>query len=104
MTDKEATASESGSRHEECEICGYKKAAVEIPATGESRPEENEPSTPGTTTDTDAGGTGTTSGADANAPHTGDASRSFLTRLTLLALASAGLIGVILYTKKRKAA
>ena len=104
VTDKEATASESGSRHEECEICGYKKAAVEIPATGESRPEENEPSTPGTTTDTDAGETGTTSGADANVPHTGDASRSLLTRLTLLALASAGLIGVILYTKKRKAA
>ena len=32
--DKEATATEKGSKHEECKVCGYKKAAVEIPATG----------------------------------------------------------------------
>ena len=29
--DKEATATEKGSKHEECKVCGYKKAAVEIP-------------------------------------------------------------------------
>ena len=34
VTDKEATATEKGSKHEECTVCGYKKAAVEIPATG----------------------------------------------------------------------
>ncbi len=34
ITDKEASSSEAGSRHEECSVCGYKKAAVEIPATG----------------------------------------------------------------------
>ena len=34
VTDKEATATEKGSKHEECTICDYKKAAVEIPATG----------------------------------------------------------------------
>lgn len=34
VTDKEATDSEKGSRHEECTICGYEKKAVEIPATG----------------------------------------------------------------------
>ena len=32
--DKEATATEAGSKHEECTVCGYQKAAVEIPATG----------------------------------------------------------------------
>lgn len=32
--DKEATATEKGFKHEECKVCGYKKAAVEIPATG----------------------------------------------------------------------
>ena len=32
--DKDATATEKGSKHEECKVCGYKKAAVEIPATG----------------------------------------------------------------------
>ena len=36
VTDKEATATEAGSKHEECTVCGYKKAAVEIPATGDS--------------------------------------------------------------------
>ena len=34
VIDKEAAATESGSKHEECKICGYKKMAVEIPATG----------------------------------------------------------------------
>ena len=32
--DKEATATEKGLKHEECTVCGYKKTAVEIPATG----------------------------------------------------------------------
>ena len=34
VVDKEATATQKGSKHEECRVCGYKKAAVEIPATG----------------------------------------------------------------------
>ena len=34
MIDKKATSTEKGSKHEECSVCGYKKAAVEIPATG----------------------------------------------------------------------
>ena len=47
-TDKEATATEAGSKHEECTVCGYKKAAMEIPATG--TPEEpTDPSKPGDT-------------------------------------------------------
>ena len=33
VTDKEATATEAGLKHEECMVCGYAKAAVEIPAT-----------------------------------------------------------------------
>ena len=42
VTDKEATESETGLKHEECTVCGYKKAAVEIPAT------EPTPTTPST--------------------------------------------------------
>lgn len=34
VVDKEATATQAGSKHEECTVCGYKKDAVEIPATG----------------------------------------------------------------------
>ena len=36
--DKDATATEKGSKHEECMVCGYARPAVEIPATG-STPE-----------------------------------------------------------------
>ena len=31
IVDKEATTAEKGSKHEECTVCGYKKAAVDIP-------------------------------------------------------------------------
>lgn len=34
VIDKEATETESGSKHEVCEICGYEKPPVEIPALG----------------------------------------------------------------------
>lgn len=34
IVDKEATATEKGSKHEECTVCGYKKTAVDIPVTG----------------------------------------------------------------------
>ena len=33
IIDKEATTAEKGSKHEECTVCGYKKAAVDIPVT-----------------------------------------------------------------------
>ena len=49
VVDKEATATQKGSKHEECRVCGYKKAAVEIPATGSTTkptdPTQTNPST-----------------------------------------------------------
>lgn len=33
VIDKEATETNAGSKHERCTVCGYEKAAVEIPAT-----------------------------------------------------------------------
>ena len=38
ITDKEATATEDGSKHEECAVCGYALQAVEVPATGTATP------------------------------------------------------------------
>lgn len=38
ITDKEATATENGSKHEECTACGYALQAVEVPATGTATP------------------------------------------------------------------
>lgn len=103
VTDKEASAAENGSKHEECEICGYKKAAVEIPATGVSRPEESNSSRPGITTDIGTNIPGTTTGTNTSAPQTGDSSHPLVQWLALLTLTSAGLTGVGLYSKKRKA-
>lgn len=41
IIDKEATATEAGSKHEQCSVCGYAKAAVEISATGTTDGKEN---------------------------------------------------------------
>ena len=49
VTDKEATATEKGSKHEECTVCGYKKAAAEIPATGSGSGSASQPTKPGST-------------------------------------------------------
>lgn len=46
VTDQEASATEAGSRHEECTVCGYQKEAVEIPATG-TPTEPSDPTEPG---------------------------------------------------------
>lgn len=41
VTDKKATATEKGSKHEECSICAYRKSAVDIPMTGEQSGTQN---------------------------------------------------------------
>ena len=47
VIDKEATATDKGSKHEECTVCGYKKAAIEIPATGSGNGSADQPNKPG---------------------------------------------------------
>lgn len=73
VTDKEATAAEAGSKHEECTVCGYAKAAVEIPATGDNT----------------------------QSPQTGDNSNITLWIAVMLAAGTA-LTGTVLYSRKRK--
>ena len=75
VTDKEATATEKGSKHEECTVCGYKKAAAEIPATGSGSGSASQPTKPG--------GTGS--------PQTGDSSLA----LWFSALCISGVLGVL---------
>lgn len=41
IVDKAATATAVGSRHEQCEVCGFARAAVEIPATGAENTDNN---------------------------------------------------------------
>ena len=79
--DKDATATEKGSKHEECKVCGYKKAAVEIPATGTT----TEPGKP----------------ADPQSPQTGDNSMMALW-IALLFVSGAGVVGTTVYGRKKK--
>nr|WP_296166814.1 hypothetical protein [uncultured Ruminococcus sp.] len=46
IVDKEATAAEKGSKHEECTVCGYKKTAVDIPAIGFGSSSDDEANKP----------------------------------------------------------
>ena len=46
IIDKEATATEKGSKHEECTVCGYKKTAVNIPAIGFGSSSDDEANKP----------------------------------------------------------
>ena len=76
VIDKEATATEKGSKHEKCTVCGYEKAAVEIPATG------------------------TPSDSDTSSPQTGDDSNIALWIAVMLA-AGVALTGTAVYSRKR---
>ena len=81
VIDKEATATEKGAKHEECTVCGYKKAAVEIPATGSAgQPDDS---------------------GDNDSPKTGDSGRTVLW-LSLLSLSAAGAAGAVTCGRRRK--
>lgn len=81
VIDKEATATEKGSKHEECKVCHDKKAAVEIPATG----------TP----------TNPTNPENPDSPQTGDNSMMGLW-IALLFVSGAGVVGTTVYSRKKK--
>lgn len=46
IVDKEATTAEKGSKHEECTVCGYKEAAVDIPVTDFGNSSDDQPNKP----------------------------------------------------------
>ena len=46
IVDRKATATEKGSKHEECTVCGYKKAAVDIPVTDFGNSSDDQPNKP----------------------------------------------------------
>lgn len=55
VIDKEPTATRKGSKHEECTVCGYKKAAVAIPAKGSTVKPSDQPGKPGNTASSNTG-------------------------------------------------
>ena len=82
VTDKEATTTEKGSKHEECSVCGYAKAAVEIPMLESTAPTEPE------------------SDENTNVPQTGD-TNDLTIWISLLVLSGIGVAGTMIYRKKR---
>lgn len=89
VVDKEATATQKGSRHEECEVCGYQRPAVEIPATGS------------TTEPTDPTESNPNTGALDDVPQTGDNSNMILW-IVLLLVSGLGVTGTVVYSKRKK--
>lgn len=99
VTDKDATATEAGMKHEECTVCGYAKAAVEIPATGTPTDPSDEKPEADTPTDTDTPTSGKQT-SDTKTPETGDSSNIALW-ITIMLAAGAALTGTILYSRKK---
>lgn len=85
VIDKEATATTRGSKHEECTVCGYKKAAVEIPATGSAAKPTDQTDKSGNTT----------------SPKTGDSSNPVLWS-ALLFISGGAVIGTTVVSRKKK--
>ena len=85
VTDKEATATEKGSKHEECTVCGYKKAAVDIPATGSGDGSADQPTNPGNTF----------------SPQTGD-NNSLALWFAVLFISGGAVIGTTVISRKKK--
>lgn len=85
VIDKEATATARGSKHEECTVCGYKKAAVEIPATGSAVKPSDQTDNLGNTT----------------SPKTGDSSNPVLWS-ALLFISGGAVIGTTVVSRKKK--
>lgn len=93
IIDKEATAAQKGSKHEECTVCHYKKAAVEIPALGGNTDNPSKPN----------GGssqTGNPSKPSGGSPQTGDNSNVTLW-ISVMVVSLICLFAVLLVMKKK---
>ena len=94
IIDREATATEDGSKHEECSICGYAKDSVKIPAVGidpsdPQNPEQPDPENPDQTDSENPNGTA----------QTGDSSL-IVVWVILLTLAGFCIAGICIHKKR----
>lgn len=80
IADKEATAMETGFKHEECEVCGYRKASVEIPNTN----------------------VGIDGSKNMDSPQTGDNDNAVMW-ITVAVLAAGAMTGTVFFARKKKA-
>lgn len=102
IVDKEATATEKGSKHEECTVCGYKKAAVDIPATGVGISSDDEANKPTNTVSSESSSADQTNKPiNTASPKTGNTNNMILW-IVLLVIGGGAFITATAVDRKKK--
>ena len=102
IIDKEATATEKGSKHEECTVCGYKKAAVDIPATGVGSSSDDEANKPTNTVSSESSSADQTNKPiNTASPKTGNTDNMILWIVLLIAGGGAFITATAVDRKKK---
>ena len=102
IIDKEATATEKGSKHEECTVCGYKKAAVDIPAIGFGNSSDDEANKPTNTVSSESSSADQTNKPiNTASPKTGNTDNMILWIILLIAGGGAFITATAVDRKKK---
>lgn len=102
IIDKEATATEKGSKHEECTVCGYKKAAVDIPAIGFGSSSDDEANKPTNTVSSESSSADQTNKPiNTASPKTGNTDNMILWIVLLIAGGGAFITATAVDRKKK---
>lgn len=103
IVDKEATATEKGSKHEECTVCGYKKTAVDIPTTGVGISSDDEANKPTNTVSSEISSANQTNKPiNTASPKTGNTDNMILWIVLLVAGGGAFITATAVDRKKTK--
>lgn len=102
IIDKEATATEKGSKHEECTVCGYKKTAVDIPVTDFGNSSDDQPNKPTNTVSSESSSADQTNKPiNTASPKTGNTNNMILW-IVLLVIGGGAFITATAVDRKKK--
>ena len=102
IVDKEATATEKGSKHEECTVCGYKKTAVDIPAISFGSSSDDEANKPTNTVSSESSSADQLNNtANTASPKTGNTDNMILWIVLLIAGGGAFITATAVDRKKK---
>ena len=103
IVDRKATATEKGSKHEECTVCGYKKAAVDIPVTDFGNSSDDQPNKPINTASSESSSADQLNNtANTASPKTGNTDNMILWIVLLIAGGGAFITATAVDRKKTK--
>lgn len=102
IVDRKATATEKGSKHEECTVCGYKKTAVDIPAIGFGSSSDDEANKPTNTVSSESSSADQTNKPiNTASPKTGNTDNMILWIVLLIAGGGAFITATAVDRKKK---